>query len=56
MVEPCMAMGIVGFAASIILSNPTSALMMLGLIELIQESVHGIFIALNALCRGHRGG
>ena len=32
-VKSCMTMGIVGFAASIILSNPTSALMMLGLID-----------------------
>ena len=29
-VEPCMAMGIAGSAASILLSNPTSALMKLG--------------------------
>lgn len=27
-----------------------------GRIELIQESIHGIFVVLNALCRGHRGG
>ena len=32
-VKSCMTMGIVGFAASILLSNSTSALMMLGLIE-----------------------
>ena len=27
-----------------------------GRIELIQESIHGIFIVPNALCRGHWGG
>ena len=37
-VKSCMTMGIVGFAASILLSNSTSALMMLGVDRIFSSS------------------